>query len=329
MANFLALLCLIQLYVYAYAYEGQPPIDTINNIDDNYTNSLPEADIYYECIAPGMIALSYDDGPGIFTKEFIENIVTDYRVTFFINGWNYERLQYSPWHDVVKEAYDKGHEIGNHGWNHWSYTNASTMNSDEVDCDLNNSQIVDQLTTVNDLIYKIIGKAPAIFRPPYGQFDEKTLRIAAYAGMYSMALWNIDSLDWELVDDDLGGFKTIVDIVMAPNVSSANSSFMIDLHEQLSATILLTTPLLAIVLRNLGYTFVTVSECIGVNAYQSNYTPIIDFDLYNDTYGDDTFVNDSFLSEEVINSNFSPVSKHPLSMMYYFIITTIIITFFK
>lgn len=294
MIKILVLLCLIGLRVYSYDRDHLPPIDTINNHDDDYSNSFPEADVYYKCVEPRMIALSYDDGPGIFTKEFIENITTDYRVTFYINGWNYERLQYSPWHDVVKEAYDRGHEIGNHGWNHWSYTTSSTINSDKVNYNLNNSEIFDQLTSVNDLVYKIIGKAPAIFRPPYGHYDERTLRIAACAGMSSMALWNIDSHDWDLVND-LGAFKTIIDIVMAPNVSPTHSSFMIDLHEQLSTTILLTTPLLAIVLRKLGYTLVTVSECIGVDAYQTNYTPIVDFNLYNDTYGNDTFSYDDYL----------------------------------
>jgi peptidoglycan/xylan/chitin deacetylase (PgdA/CDA1 family) len=292
MTILLALFCLLQICI--YAYDGEPPIGTINNDDNEYSNSLPEAGVYYECIAPGMIALSYDDGPGIFTKEFIENITTDYHVTFYINGWNYERLQYSPWHEVVKDAYDRGHEIGNHGWNHWSFTTASTINNDKVSQDLNNSEILDQLTSVNDLVYAIIGKAPAIFRPPYGHYDEKTLRIAPYAGMTSMALWNIDSLDWD-TDNNLGAFKTILDVVMAPNVSPENSSFIIDLHEQLSTTILLTTPLLAIVLRKLGYTFVTVSDCIGVDAYQTNYTPIFEFDLYNDTYGNDTFSYDDYL----------------------------------
>jgi peptidoglycan/xylan/chitin deacetylase (PgdA/CDA1 family) len=289
------LLLSLLIQIYTQAYEGAPPIDTINNNDDDYSNTLPEADVYHNCIEPGMIALSYDDGPGIFTKNFIENIITDYRVTFYVNGWNYERLQYSPWHEVVKEAYDKGHEIGNHGWNHWSYTSASTMNSDMINCDLNNSQILEQITTVNDLVYKIIGKAPAIFRPPYGQYDEKTLRIAVFAGMTSMALWNIDSHDWD-ANSDFDSFETIINIVMAPGVSPKNSSFMIDLHEQLDTTILLTTPLLAIVLKKLGYTFVTVSECIGVSPYQTNYTPDINFTLFNNTYGNDTFVYNKLLN---------------------------------
>jgi peptidoglycan/xylan/chitin deacetylase (PgdA/CDA1 family) len=255
-------------------------ISNISDNDDTYSDSYVEAKIYRNCIYPGMIALTYDDGPNIFTEEFIKNVTVNYNVTFFINGWNYENVQESPWHSIIKLAYDSGHEIGNHGWNHWSYTNASGMNGNKLKENLNNTEILLQMTSVNDLIHKIIGKAPTIFRPPYGQYDEKTLRIASIAGLKAMILWSIDSLDWSIADPR-EVFDYIINIIMSPGVSSENSSFIIDMHEQIVSTELLTTPLLKTVLTNLGYRFVTISECIGIDVYQTNYTPFRDMELFD------------------------------------------------
>jgi peptidoglycan/xylan/chitin deacetylase (PgdA/CDA1 family) len=278
------LFCFFVLTSYVYAYEGNP---------DNELNDTESA-VYHICTTPGMISLTYDDGPNTFTEQFIRNISSDYRVTFFVNGWNYQNVQEAPWHNIIKLAYDKGHEIGNHGWNHWSYINASHMNDNKVKWNLNETQILEQLTNVNDLIYKIIGKAPAIFRPPYGQFNEDTLRIASHAGLNYMALWNIDSLDWEL-NDTPGVFKAIIDTVMAPGISPQNSSFVVVMHEQIKSSMLVTTPVLYTLMTAMGYKFVTFSECIGVEPYQQNYTPTKDFELMNGCYQKNSFLIMLFL----------------------------------
>jgi peptidoglycan/xylan/chitin deacetylase (PgdA/CDA1 family) len=271
---------LIEIPISVNAYEGGN--SSIDNSIINISN-LTESSIHRKCITPGKIALTYDDGPNLFTKEFITSISKEYRVTFFMNGWNYENTQMAPWHQIIKLAYERGHEIGNHGWNHWSYNNASIMNEDKVKRNLNHSEILEQMTKFNDLLFAIIGKAPTIFRPPYGQFDEDTLRIASLAGLKHMGLWNIDSEDWDtFFTPDV--FKKIINTVMAPGISSHNSSFVIVMHEQIENSMLLTTPMLYTVLTKLGYTFVTMSECIGVEPYQTNYTPTQNMTLYSDGY---------------------------------------------
>jgi peptidoglycan/xylan/chitin deacetylase (PgdA/CDA1 family) len=282
------------------AYEGASNT-LINQIINNPNSS--EASAFTHCFTPGMIALTYDDGPNIFTKNFINNISSHYKVTFFVNGWNYEEVQASPWHEVIALANSKGHQIANHGWNHWSYTNASEMNSNKVKEDLDNADVLQQMISVNDLIYKIIGKAPRSFRPPYGQFNETTLELALIAGMDSMILWNIDSGDWEL-PNAYSVFEYIINITMAPGVSSKNSSFMIVMHEQIESSEIITTPLLSIVMKQLGYRFVTVAECIGIDGYQQNYTPTTDYVLYN----------------EASNVN-------PYSMIYFLIISSMMYFF--
>lgn len=272
------LIC-ITLIVCCSSYEGMPDVSKITDDDEN--GGYMESVIYRECSQPGMIALTYDDGPNIFTEEFINNLTNDYPVTLYINGWNYKQLQNSPWHSIIKLAYDKGHEIGNHGWNHWSYTNAAKANKEKLKRNLSNTEVLEQLIKTNDLIYAIIGKAPAIFRPPYGQFDQSTLRIASVAGLDYMALWNVDSLDWEYKDAP-SAFDAIMKIIMSPGVSPLNSSFVIVMHEQIEHSMLLTTPFLSVILQDLGYRLVTMSECMGlVSAYQENYIPLKNMTLYN------------------------------------------------
>jgi peptidoglycan/xylan/chitin deacetylase (PgdA/CDA1 family) len=65
----------------------------------------------------------------------------------------------------VKAAYAKGHQIGNHGWNHLSSTDCATMNPNECpNGDLTNPQVYNQIKSLNDVLFNIIGKVPNFFR---------------------------------------------------------------------------------------------------------------------------------------------------------------------
>src|SRR5271170_319105 len=101
MSKLFILLFLFTVYTNINAYEGATDTDIQQIIND--PNST-EASAFTHCFTPGMIALTFDDGPNIFTKNFINNISSEYKVTFFVNGWNYEEVQDSPWHEVIALA---------------------------------------------------------------------------------------------------------------------------------------------------------------------------------------------------------------------------------
>lgn len=79
------------------------------------------ADIY-NCVVPGEIALTYDDGPWIYTDGML-NVLNTYgaKATFFITGINNGKgaIDTTPaWNAVIKKMYAGGHQIASHTWSH-------------------------------------------------------------------------------------------------------------------------------------------------------------------------------------------------------------------
>lgn len=58
-----------------------------------------------------------------------------------------------------------------------------------------------------DMIQKQFGKRPTLFRPPYGNYNEDTLRAAKSCGIKAVPLWNEEAfpnrMDWREWDKDL------------------------------------------------------------------------------------------------------------------------------
>lgn len=100
------------------------------------------------------------------------------KATFFIGGkWaneNQERL---------KLIASQGHEIGSHSYNHEHFKK------------LNYVQSVNAIKKAADTIYSICGNAPILFAPPYGEFNDTTLRAANDLGCKTI-MWSVDTIDW-------------------------------------------------------------------------------------------------------------------------------------
>ncbi|MFJ5550816.1 polysaccharide deacetylase family protein [Streptomyces sp. NPDC093225] len=58
-----------------------------------------------------------------------------------------------------------------------------------------------------DTIEKQFGKRPTVFRPPYGNYNQDTLRAAKSCGVKAVPLWNseafVDHMEWREYDQDL------------------------------------------------------------------------------------------------------------------------------
>lgn len=127
------------------------------------------------------IALSFDVAWGSDNIDKILDILEKHNIksTFFLVG---------SWVDDNKELVDKiyksGHEIGNH-----SNTHANTKELSEKD-------IIEEIQLTSDKIEKITGDKPTLYRPPFGDVDNKTLNICKSLG-YQVIKWNVDSMDWK------------------------------------------------------------------------------------------------------------------------------------
>ncbi|MBM7652511.1 polysaccharide deacetylase family protein [Neobacillus cucumis] len=126
------------------------------------------------------VALTFDDGPDrINTPKIIDALKKEnVKGTFFFIG---QKVQQNP--DIVKAAYDNGNVIGSHSFYHHELTK-------EKDADLRQD-----LLKSSEAIRAVIGKAPALLRPPYGDVDEKVIS-SAKEQQSKIIIWSIDTLDW-------------------------------------------------------------------------------------------------------------------------------------
>lgn len=100
-----------------------------------------------------VIALTFDDGPNTTTTNDILNILEEYHAvaSFFLVGDNINEKSAS----TVKRAYDMGCEINNHSKTH---SNMSNMTEKEI---------LEEITYVDNYVFKITGEYTKFFRPPY------------------------------------------------------------------------------------------------------------------------------------------------------------------
>lgn len=182
-----------------------------------------------------VVALTFDDGPHPAVTTKILNILDRYdaKATFFMVG---ERVQYYP--KTVRDVFARGHEIGNHTWSHSDLTE---LNEEEVD---------EEITSTNEAVYRIIGKKPAVFRPPFGSLNDPLRQQIKM----KIVLWSADTFDYKSKDADL---------ILEEVSNKVHDKAIILMHDIYPSTADGLEPVLQY-LQEQGYTFVTVSELFAL-----------------------------------------------------------------
>ena len=177
-----------------------------------------------------MVALTYDDGPSIYTPRILKTLKENNSVaTFFVVG---NRVpMYS---DTVKKAYDMGCEIGNHTYEHKSLPN------------LSETEVKRQISKTNKEVKKAIGEKPVIMRPTGGATNAN---VKQWVGMPSI-IWSIDTLDWKTRNAD--STKRAV-------LGHVKDGDIVLMHDLYSATATASETIIPELVRR-GYQLVTVSE---------------------------------------------------------------------
>ncbi|MCG8542517.1 MAG: polysaccharide deacetylase family protein [Clostridia bacterium] len=100
------------------------------------------------------------------------------KITFFVSGrW----AKNNP--DMLKKIYEKGHEIGNHGYRHRMHSKLGVEGNKK------------EIESTHRVVKETIGIDMKYFAPPSGDFNNTTLKVALDLG-YKTILWNIDTIDW-------------------------------------------------------------------------------------------------------------------------------------
>jgi peptidoglycan/xylan/chitin deacetylase (PgdA/CDA1 family) len=200
-----------------------------------------------------MFALTYDDGPSNYTSDLLDILdANDVKATFFVNAFNYQDITQEPAKGIVKRMYDTNHQVASHTYDH---LDISLLNANGV---------WNQLKRTDRVLKDIIGKEPRYFRPPFGKASPENL---AQLGSWGYrTIWiNIDSFD------AINGAQpnNIVELARQSyeetlrGKTPAQHSFISLQHDTLFETVYLWTPYIIKELKQRGYRFVTVGECLG------------------------------------------------------------------
>ncbi|CAG5156679.1 uncharacterized protein ALTATR162_LOCUS4476 [Alternaria atra] len=139
----------------------------------------------YVCNNPGTVAITYDDGPYIYT----ENVMAQFEArgahaTFFITGNNIGKGAIDEnWASVIQKMYNNGHQVASHTWSH---QDLSLITKEEA---------YDQMIKNEMAIRNIIGKYPTYMRPPYSSCDDDCQDVMKDLG-YVVSYFDLDTDDY-------------------------------------------------------------------------------------------------------------------------------------
>ena len=187
------------------------------------------------------ISITFDCAWGADHTDDILSALKDYgvRATFFmVQFWAEKYPEY-----VAKIA-EYGNEIGTHSKTH---AHMPKLSAQEITAELKSSSAA---------ITAVTGKQVELFRPPFGDYDNKLITAAEELGLYTIQ-WDVDSLDWK----DLSASDIAVRVTGRVKSGSIILMHNNGLHTAEAVPIILQT------LIERGYTFVPVGELI----YRENY----------------------------------------------------------
>ncbi len=183
-----------------------------------------------------VLAISFDAAWGGDQTMKLLDILDEYGVktTFFLVGIWVERFP-----ELVKEIVARGHEIGNHSTSHPQMSKIS------------DDKIRDELRVTSDRIEQLTGVRPTLFRPPYGDYNDRVVTVSRAEG-YECVQWNVDSLDWKN--------RGVEDLIR--NATKNNKPGDIVLFHNDSQYIVQALPTILKTYQDAGFTVIPVSEIL-------------------------------------------------------------------
>lgn len=192
--------------------------------------------IYYVDTPEKKVAISFDACWGCEYTPDLLKVLKDHNIktTFFLTGFWLEKHP-----DMVEKIDQNGHEIGNHTFTH---PHLGTLSEEGIR---------KEIEKTHQLIKEISGQEPNLFRPPFGDYNNKVVKAIKDSG-YKPIQWSIDSLDWKNIGKD-SIVKRVTDrvhngaIILFHNNGKYTAEALPEIIEQL---------------QNKGYEIVPISELL-------------------------------------------------------------------
>ncbi|MFC3162842.1 glycosyltransferase [Ciceribacter thiooxidans] len=222
-------------------------------IAEDYARAAePFTVLRYGAGKPGMVALTFDDGPDrVYTSGVLDELAARKApATFFVIGK--EALD-NP--DIIRRIVDDGHEIGVHTFSHPALENASNWRARM------------ELNATERLIASLTGRQTLLFRSPYGRSEGPLtgaeagpMRLLDQQG-YIVAGADIVPPDWRGISAD----EIVASVLRDLKAGTGNVIVLHDGGGNRTATVE-ATALLVDTLRTEGYHFVTLADMLGLPA---------------------------------------------------------------
>ncbi len=165
------------------------------------------------------------------------------KATFFVVGDWGEKYPAS-----LRKISDRGHEIGNHSYNHSDYTK------------LSGEELINDMNKCDAVIESVTGKKPMLVRAPSGGYNDTVVRVCEERGTPCIQ-WSVDGIDYG--DADAAGIikrATSItksgDIILLHNGTEHTAEVLPQILEKLSKT----------------YNFSTVSDMLYTENFIVDHT---------------------------------------------------------
>ncbi|MFZ7090541.1 polysaccharide deacetylase family protein [Primorskyibacter sp. 2E233] len=191
-----------------------------------------------------VVSMTFDDGPHPKLTPILLDMLKarGLRATFYLIGNRVVK-----WPDIVRRIADEGHEIGNHSWSHPNLAKYG------------NSGVLDQIDRTSDAIFKLTGRPPVTFRPPYGSFSRRQRLMLYEARNLPTILWSVDPQDWRRPGSS----------VVAKRILSGSRPGAIILSHDIQSGTVKAMPQTLDGLSKQGMRFATVSQMMGWPLWQT------------------------------------------------------------
>ncbi|KAJ4316401.1 hypothetical protein N0V94_005473 [Neodidymelliopsis sp. IMI 364377] len=216
----------------------------------------------YSCLKPGTVAITYDDGPYIYTDEVLNKFnAAGFKATFFVTGINIGKGAIDEqWRAVIQRMVAEGHQVASHTWSHQDLSA------------ITEAQVYDQMVKNEMAIRNIIGKYPTYMRPPYSSCNGVCQNVLQKLG-YVVSYFDLDTDDYnqltrEKIEVAKNNFRNAVNA--ANPATGSKLAIGHDIHE---LTALNLTVTMIETLQARGFKGVTMGECMNepeANWYRSS-----------------------------------------------------------
>ncbi|KAK3829525.1 MAG: hypothetical protein JOS17DRAFT_748479 [Linnemannia elongata] len=209
------------------------------------------------CTKPGVVALTFDDGPGMYNDQLLALLAKkNVKATFFVLGSMIAANAQQA--GALKKILAGGHQLASHTYSHG---NLDAMTEDAMRL---------EISKTSDIMFQNAGVRPAYMRAPEGRCAAVCTKVMESLGLV-ISHWNVDTNDWRFKDlaPAVAADKSMEEInkVIIQDSNPATDSFILLEHEIHKFSVDLVAERVIDTITAKGYKFVTMEECVGKPSY--------------------------------------------------------------